>query len=1457
MGTTYIWYPGASSGAWGSSADWVQLPSGNNPAGPPGSGDVAIFNTSAQVTSGSGAANFVSVNAFGGTVTFEGSLTSGSFELSPPAQFIGGVTSDINGGSVSASNEVLVSAGSALTIEAAGTLQGPGAGAQAQTENFGTIALLGQSTMKGDTYHGFGSTKLTSGLANYTTFEAASALGGSGSLDVQGGGTITDTQGFVTGLSGGTSTATLTGSAEWRNDYFAIATSGNASVTLTSGATISAAGGSGGLGGQTPLSIGYTGGVTGTAAIESGSRITVTGDATLGYSGDAVVDITGLGILDLSGKLNAAVNASGKATIDIGGGASLLQVGGDAVIGQGGTASVAVSGGGTLTVTGSLDAGAAGNASGSLDVNGALLHVGGGVTLGDAGGGSLTLGGGGTLEVGGTLLEGAQHGSSGSFTVNDSADVLNLGGDWIIGDLGAHTDSVSGGASFDVTGALDLGRGAGGAGTLTLADSGTKVTVGTSLTVGDAGQGSLDVGAGATLEAFNAALLIGAQGGASGTLALSGGFARLMPGTDVTVGGGGSGTLTVAANATLDPFTGGLVLGNAAGGAGVLSLDGSGNKITVGTDTTIGKGGAGTMTLGAGATLDATSGSLDIAQAGGSSGTLTLGGADAYLTTQSATVGDGGAGTVTIATTGTLSTTGDVLLGAVSGGSGVMALSAGGLVDDGGNLTVGGAGQGSLDINGATLSLTGASFTIGDAHSGNGDVTLANTSFSVLGTAVVGNAGTATLSVNQGATFDAGGLDIGKATGANGSFVVDGSGSKANGGAVTVGDGGTGSMQVTDSAVLDGTSGVIGAQAISIVQSSVTVDTNASWQVGTVLDVAQGGNAALTVQGGGQVLAAAVTVGDNGGATGTVDVTGTGAAASALAFGTTLVVGNHSAGALGIEAGGRVGPQAQGAGTVEIGLQTDGVGRVSLGGAGSQLTAALLAVGGGAAAGGAGTLAIGAGATVAVASATIWGGGVVSLTGGSLLTDPIDVQGNVSGYGVLGGAVTDNGTITASGGTLQVTGTIGGGGALALASGMLELGQGVSGVAIQVGAGVLRLDALASMSATVSGFGHAATIELPGVVANGGSFSAGVLHLTENGTAVPGGSIALAGSYTSGSFSYVNNGGTTDITTSAPCFAAGTRIATAAGWTTVEALAAGDVVRLALGGTAPVRWVGHRRVRCDRHPRPADVWPVEIAAGAFGPGMPERALRLSPDHAVWFCGKLIPARYLVNGATVRQVPCAAVTYFHVELDRHDVVLAEGLACESYLDTGNRGAFANGGAVAVATADFARGRWAAAGCAPLALERAEQMPALLFLRHQARSLGWRRSRAAAVHVTVDGRGIAARPENDGWTVGLPRGARWLTVWSRTWVPAEMELPSTDWRRLGVAMAGVALDGVALDGRGLALDDARLGSGWQAAEAAWRWTDGAGQIDVGGVREVRLRVAMAGIYWETGAAEALTA
>src|SRR5262249_42442732 len=107
------------------------------------------------------------------------------------------------------------------------------------------------------------------------------------------------------------------------------------------------------------------------------------------------------------------------------------------------------------------------------------------------------------------------------------------------------------------------------------------------------------------------------------------------------------------------------------------------------------------------------------------------------------------------------------------------------------------------------------------------------------------------------------------------------------------------------------------------------------------------------------------------------------------------------------------------------------------------------------------------------------------------------------------------------------------------------------------------------------------------------------------------------------------------LTLTVVCFAAGTLIATERGEMAVEDLHIGDRVPTLVGGTLePSRWIGVRTVDCRRHPRPQCVWPVRISANAFGEGKPARPLLLSPDHAVFIDGVLIPVKYLINGRTI-------------------------------------------------------------------------------------------------------------------------------------------------------------------------------------------------------------------------------
>lgn len=142
------------------------------------------------------------------------------------------------------------------------------------------------------------------------------------------------------------------------------------------------------------------------------------------------------------------------------------------------------------------------------------------------------------------------------------------------------------------------------------------------------------------------------------------------------------------------------------------------------------------------------------------------------------------------------------------------------------------------------------------------------------------------------------------------------------------------------------------------------------------------------------------------------------------------------------------------------------------------------------------------------------------------------------------------------------------------------------------------------------------------------------------------------------------------------CFTPGTRIMTPRGETPVEQLKAGDMVVTRDNGAQEIRWVGRKRLEGPPLRLDTELHPVLIRAGALGPDIPARDLRLSPGHRVLLLGDhpaldhteaevFVSARHLIGTRGIAQVATASVDYLHIMFDRHEVVLSEGAWTESF------------------------------------------------------------------------------------------------------------------------------------------------------------------------------------------------
>jgi len=143
------------------------------------------------------------------------------------------------------------------------------------------------------------------------------------------------------------------------------------------------------------------------------------------------------------------------------------------------------------------------------------------------------------------------------------------------------------------------------------------------------------------------------------------------------------------------------------------------------------------------------------------------------------------------------------------------------------------------------------------------------------------------------------------------------------------------------------------------------------------------------------------------------------------------------------------------------------------------------------------------------------------------------------------------------------------------------------------------------------------------------------------------------------------------------CYASGTRIATSSGPVRVEDLQIGNLVRTLHAGDQPIKWIGRRSYHGRLIAGNKFALPICINAGAIADNTPSCDLWVSPGHAISIDNMLIHASRLVNGVSIIQAQSVEeITYFHIELENHEIIFAENCPAETFMDEQFRAQFQN-------------------------------------------------------------------------------------------------------------------------------------------------------------------------------------
>lgn len=304
------------------------------------------------------------------------------------------------------------------------------------------------------------------------------------------------------------------------------------------------------------------------------------------------------------------------------------------------------------------------------------------------------------------------------------------------------------------------------------------------------------------------------------------------------------------------------------------------------------------------------------------------------------------------------------------------------------------------------------------------------------------------------------------------------------------------------------------------------------------------------------------------------------------------------------------------------------------------------------------------------------------------------------------------------------------------------------------------------------------------------------------------------------------------------CYAAGTKIRIPEGEINVEDLKIGSIVTTLEGdrqNTSKVKWVGKRAVTV----LDDDDRLIRIKRNAFSTQVPLNDLLVTPEHCIFIEGQFVPARMLVNGSSIVLDEAEQFDVYHFELEKHSIVIANGLASESYLDTGHKDVFIEHPKPYLVINGTSTPIWGRDSAAPLCTERRIVETLFNELAARAKALGFV-DNLVPHNLTPDPQIQIVLEDGSSLTPARVNGTRFIfkipANTSRVWIasrhsrPCDIEGPFVDDRRkLGVSVGSISL----FTAQGLCSIDTHMDEfsleGWHPRESeVGRWTDGYAEL-----------------------------